>query len=127
TCRKLGVQTVAVYSEADAQSLHVEMADEAVLIGGPRASESYLNAGAVIHAALATGCDAIHPGYGFLSENVDFAESCAKADIRFVGPSASAIRVMSYKGAARQVAQACGVPLLPGYDGDNQDDDSLLL
>lgn len=122
TCRRLGVRTVAVFSDADEGSLHTLMADDAVLIGGARAAESYLNIAAIIDAARKTGCEAIHPGYGFLSENANFAEACDAAGICFIGPSAATIRSMSYKGAARQIAESCGVPLLPGYDGDEQDE-----
>ena len=122
TCRKLGISTVAICSEADIDSLHAQSADELVVVGGPRAADSYLNIDAVIAAAASTGAEAIHPGYGFLSENADFAEACVKAGIRFVGPSVEALRAMSYKGAARQIAKLCGVPILPGYDGAEQDD-----
>ncbi len=125
TCRRLGLPTVAVCSEADIGSLHAQSADEAVVIGGPRATDSYLNIASVIDAAVATGADAIHPGYGFLSENAAFAEACASTGITFIGPGVEALRAMSYKGAARQIARGCGVPILPGYDGPAEDDTIL--
>jgi 3-methylcrotonyl-CoA carboxylase alpha subunit len=121
TCRRLGVQTVAVYSDADAQSLHVRVADEAVHIGPSPAQESYLNIPRIIAAAQASGAEAIHPGYGFLSENEDFAEACEQAGIVFIGPPASAIRAMGSKSAAKALMQEAGVPLTPGYHGPNQD------
>ncbi|MEM9099313.1 MAG: biotin carboxylase N-terminal domain-containing protein, partial [Pseudomonadota bacterium] len=101
TARSMGVATVAVYSEADANALHVEMADEAVLIGPPPVAESYLQADRIVEAALATGAEAIHPGYGFLSENPDFVEKIEAAGLVFIGPPASAIRAMGLKDAAK--------------------------
>jgi 3-methylcrotonyl-CoA carboxylase alpha subunit len=120
-CAELGVRTVAVYSEADARALHVRQADEAVCIGPAPAAQSYLNIAAIIAAALETGAEAVHPGYGFLSENADFAQACADAGLVFVGPSPAAMRAMGSKIAAKQLAASLGVPLLPGYDGANQD------
>ncbi|MBV9967711.1 MAG: acetyl/propionyl/methylcrotonyl-CoA carboxylase subunit alpha [Alphaproteobacteria bacterium] len=121
TARRMGIATVAVYSEADANALHVAMADEARLIGPPPARDSYLNIAAVIEAARQSGAEAIHPGYGFLSENADFAEACANAGLVFIGPPAEAIRAMGSKAAAKSLMQAHGVLVVPGYHGDAQD------
>ncbi len=121
TARRLGIRTVAVFSEADANSRHVRLADEAVLVGAAPARESYLDAGKILAAARAAGAQAIHPGYGFLSENEDFAEACEKAGIVFVGPPASAIRAMGSKSEAKSIMGKAGVPLTPGYHGDDQD------
>ncbi len=125
TARRLGIRTVAVHSNIEAQALHVEMADAAVLIGGASAGESYLNGTAIIEAARARGAQAIHPGYGFLSENAQFAEDCSANGIVFIGPPASAMRAMASKSAAKQLMQASDVPVLPGYHGDAQDKASL--
>ncbi len=121
TCRQLGIGTVAVYSDADAKALHVELADEAVHLGPAPARESYLRGDAVLDAARRTGAEAIHPGYGFLSENAAFAEACEAAGVVFIGPPASAIAAMGSKSAAKQIMEAAGVPLVPGYHGDDQD------
>jgi 3-methylcrotonyl-CoA carboxylase alpha subunit len=126
TARKLGIKTVAVYSEADAHARHVAACDEAVLIGPAPAKESYLLGDKIIAVALATGAQAIHPGYGFLSENAGFAEACAKAGLVFIGPPASAIHAMGSKSAAKALMEKANVPLVPGYHGDNQDADFLL-
>jgi len=120
TARRLGVRTVAVYSEADAGAPHVAEADEAVLIGPPPVRESYLKADAILAAARQTGAAAIHPGYGFLSENADFAEAVAAAGIVWVGPPPAAIRAMGLKDAAKRLMAAAGVPTTPGYLGDDQ-------
>lgn len=120
TARRLGVHVIAVYSDADAGAMHVDAADEALNIGPEAPSESYLNIDAVIAAARATGADAIHPGYGFLSENARFAEACSQAGITFVGPSADAMRAMGDKAASKNVMEAAGVPLMPGYHGEDQ-------
>ncbi|WP_209425856.1 biotin carboxylase N-terminal domain-containing protein [Pararhodobacter sp. SW119] len=125
TARAMGVGTVAVYSEADASALHVEMADAAVAIGGPAPKDSYLKGAAIIDAALATGAQAIHPGYGFLSENPDFVEAVEAAGLTFIGPSASAIRAMGLKDAAKKLMEEAGVPVVPGYHGTNQDPEHL--
>src|SRR5215212_9825985 len=125
TCRRLGIRTVAVYSEADAGARHVRLADEAVLIGPPPARESYLRIDAVLDAAKATGAEAIHPGYGFLSENEDFASACAREGIVFIGPPVAAIRAMGSKSAAKRLMEQAGVPLVPGYHGDIQDPEFL--
>jgi 3-methylcrotonyl-CoA carboxylase alpha subunit len=121
TARRLGILTVAVYSEADREALHVEFADEAWPIGPSPARESYLNIRAILDAARKSGAEAVHPGYGFLSENAEFAESCAQAQIVFIGPPASAIRTMGSKAAAKVLMQRHGVPLVPGYHGEDQD------
>ncbi|MCL1528925.1 acetyl/propionyl/methylcrotonyl-CoA carboxylase subunit alpha [Xanthomonas nasturtii] len=120
TCRKLGIATVAVYSDADRDARHVRLADEAVHIGASPAQQSYLRGEAILHAARATGAQAIHPGYGFLSENAAFAEACAHAGVVFIGPPAAAIRAMGDKSAAKALMQRAGVPLTPGYHGDEQ-------
>jgi acetyl-CoA carboxylase biotin carboxyl carrier protein len=116
-CRELGVQTVAVYSEADRESLHVRFADDDVCIGPPPGRESYLNIPRLIAAAEITGADAIHPGYGFLAENAEFAETCAASNITFIGPTADQIRVMGDKAAARKAMSDVGVPIVPGTPG----------
>src|SRR5438067_4040788 len=116
-CRELGIATVAVYSEADVDSLHVQLADEAVCIGPAPSVESYLKIDRIISAAEITDVDAVHPGYGFLAENAHFAEICASCNIKFIGPSPSAIRAMGDKNAARDHAIKAGVPVSPGSDG----------
>jgi 3-methylcrotonyl-CoA carboxylase alpha subunit len=121
TCKRLGVRTVAVYSDADVYARHVAMADEAVHIGASPATESYLQAGRIIEAAKAAGAEAIHPGYGFLSENADFADEVAKAGLIWVGPTAATIRSMGLKDEAKRIAEEAGVPVLPGYRGEAQD------
>ncbi len=121
TARRMGIATVAVHSEADAEARHVRLADEAVLIGPAPARESYLVAERILDAARQTGAQAIHPGYGFLSENADFADACAAAGIVFIGPPASAIRAMGLKSASKALMERAGVPLTPGYHGAEQD------
>jgi 3-methylcrotonyl-CoA carboxylase alpha subunit len=121
TARRMGITTVAVYSEADARARHVALADEAWPIGAAPARESYLVGHRIIDAALAAGAEAIHPGYGFLSENADFAEACAGAGIVFIGPPVAAIRAMGSKSAAKTLMEKAGVPLVPGYHGEAQD------
>ncbi len=121
TCRQMGVGTVAVYSDVDAQAKHVEMADLAVHIGAAPPAESYLQGARIIEAALATGAKAIHPGYGFLSENPDFVMAVEAAGLAFIGPSAEAIRAMGLKDAAKTLMAEAGVPVVPGYHGDDQD------
>lgn len=125
TAQHMGMRTIAVYSEADAQALHVALADECVCLGPAPATESYLAVEKVIAAAKATGAEAIHPGYGFLSENADFAQACEAAGIIFVGPPASAIQTMGSKMASKRLMQSAGVPVLPGYHGENQDPEVL--
>jgi acetyl-CoA carboxylase biotin carboxylase subunit len=122
-CRELGIKTVAVYSEADENQLHVKFADEDVCIGPPRSADSYLNVPAVISAAEITGADAIHPGYGFLSESAYLAEVCEACHIKFIGPDPQVIRLMGDKARARRVMKKAGVPILPGSDGpiDNEE------
>jgi 3-methylcrotonyl-CoA carboxylase alpha subunit len=121
TARRLGVQTVAVYSDADANSKHVRVCDEAVHIGGNAAKDSYLQWQRILEAAKATGAQAVHPGYGFLSENEAFATACAEAGVVFIGPPASAIAAMGSKSAAKALMEKASVPLVPGYHGDNND------
>jgi 3-methylcrotonyl-CoA carboxylase alpha subunit len=126
TARRMGIQTVAVYSEADSGARHVRLADQAVCIGPPPARESYLDAARILAAARAAGAEAIHPGYGFLSENEDFAEACAAAGIAFIGPPPAAIRAMGSKSEAKRLMAAAGVPLTPGYHGEEQEGGYLL-
>lgn len=121
TARRMGIATVAVYSDADARGLHVEMADEAVRIGPAPVSESYLDIAAILDAARRTGADAVHPGYGFLSENPEFVEQVDKAGLIFIGPSASVIRAMGLKDAAKKLMEKVGVPVVPGYHGEAQE------
>ncbi len=121
TCRRLGIQTVAVYSEADATAQHVRQADLAYPIGGPRPQDSYLRGDAIVEAAKKSGAQAIHPGYGFLSENADFADACEKAGIVFIGPRAESMRKMGSKAGAKELMAAHGVPVVPGYTGEDQD------
>src|SRR6266542_2840464 len=125
-CRELGVQTVAVYSEADRESLHVRFADDDVCIGPALARESYLNIPRIIAAAEIAGADAIHPGYGFLAENAEFAETCVASNISFIGPTAEQIRVMGDKAAARKAMQVVGVPIIPGTPGGIEDPEEVL-
>ncbi|MCZ4304884.1 acetyl/propionyl/methylcrotonyl-CoA carboxylase subunit alpha [Zoogloeaceae bacterium G21618-S1] len=125
TARRMGIKTVAVYSEADANARHVRMADEAVLIGPAAVKESYLVIDKIIGAAKQTGAQAIHPGYGFLSENEDFCHACDEAGIVFIGPPVAAIHAMGSKSEAKKIMGAAGVPLTPGYHGDDQDPDLL--
>ncbi|MEM6587944.1 MAG: acetyl/propionyl/methylcrotonyl-CoA carboxylase subunit alpha [Pseudomonadota bacterium] len=121
TARRMGVRCVAVYSDADAQARHVAMADQAVHVGGVAPAESYLRGDRIIEAALETGAQAIHPGYGFLSENPEFVEAVEAAGLTFIGPSAVAIRAMGLKDAAKRVMEEAGVPVVPGYHGESQD------
>src|SRR5690242_2709573 len=125
TARRLGIRTVAVYSDADAKALHVRMADEAVHIGPSPARESYLRGDRIIEAAKATGAEAIHPGYGFLSENADFAQDVIDAGLIWVGPKPDSIRAMGLKDAAKKLMAEAGVPVTPGYLGENQDPKQL--
>ena len=120
TAKRLGLRTVAIYSDADRGAMHVSLADEAVLIGPAPAKDSYLHIAAIIEAAQAAGAEAIHPGYGFLSENADFAQACADAGLVFVGPSAATIRLMGSKSAAKGLMESSGVPVVPGYHGEDQ-------
>ncbi|HTZ35411.1 MAG TPA: acetyl/propionyl/methylcrotonyl-CoA carboxylase subunit alpha [Stellaceae bacterium] len=125
TARRMGIATVAVFSEADAEALHVAMADEARPIGPPPARDSYLNAAAIVAAAKAAGAEAIHPGYGFLAENAGFAEACAASGLVFIGPPPAAMRAMGSKAAAKALMEAAGVPVVPGYHGADQDPEHL--
>jgi 3-methylcrotonyl-CoA carboxylase alpha subunit len=126
TCRVMGIPTVAVYSEADRGALHPREAGEAVLLGPAEAARSYLDIDALLAAAKRTGADAVHPGYGFLSQNADFAEAVARAGLTFIGPPPAVHRAMGDKQAARRRMAASGVPVVPGYDGDDQSDRALL-
>ena len=126
-CKELGIQTVAVYSEADRESLHVRFADDDVCIGPPPSRDSYLKIPRLIAAAEITGADAIHPGYGFLAENAEFAETCAASNITFIGPTAAQIRVMGDKAAARTAMTAAEVPIIPGTPGPVEDVDEALV
>jgi acetyl-CoA carboxylase, biotin carboxylase subunit len=125
-CRELGIQTVAVYSEADRESLHVRFADDDVCIGPPPSRDSYLRIPRLIAAAEITGADAIHPGYGFLAENAEFAETCAASNVTFIGPTADQIRVMGNKASARKTMMEVGVPIVPGTPGPVEDVDAAL-
>ena len=116
-CKEMGIRTVAVFSKADAESIHVALADEAICIGEAAAKDSYLNQERIISAAIASKAQAIHPGYGFLAENADFARACADNDLVFIGPSAECIERMGDKSSARETMKACGVPTVPGSDG----------
>jgi len=116
-CREMGIKTLAVYSEADVQSLHVQLADEAICIGGPRSSDSYLRADRIMSAAEIADVDAIHPGYGFLSENAKFAEQCESCNIKFIGPKSRSIKMMGDKSIAKDTVRKAGVPIVPGSDG----------
>jgi len=124
-CKELGISTVAVYSEADRNSLHVRFADEAVCIGPPRSSESYLNIPQVISAAEITNVDAIHPGYGFLSENANFAKVCEASEITFIGPKPEIIEMMGEKDRARREVKTAGLPTIPGSDGIVEGEEQL--
>ena len=121
TARRMAIRTVAVYSDADANAKHVAACDEAVHIGGSSPKESYLRWEKIIAAAQATGAQAIHPGYGFLSENEEFAQACSKAGLVFIGPPASAIKAMGLKAESKRLMALAGVPLVPGYHGAEQD------
>jgi 3-methylcrotonyl-CoA carboxylase alpha subunit len=127
TAKALGLRTVAVYSEADQDALHVAMADDAILLGPARARDSYLNMDRIIAAARATGAEAVHPGYGFLSESAEFAQRCLDAGLVFVGPTAAMISAMGSKSGSKALMEAADVPLVPGYHGDAQDDATLAI
>src|SRR5204862_4671843 len=126
TARRLGYGVVAVYSDADRDALHVREADEGVHIGGALPAQSYLRIEAIIAAAKASGADAVHPGYGFLAENEEFARAGRDAGLVFIGPSPEAIKAMGNKAAAKDIMRAAGVPCLPGYQGADQSDDVIL-
>ena len=126
TARRLGYGVVAVYSDADRDALHVRAADQAIRIGGALPAQSYLRIEAIIAAAKAGGADAIHPGYGFLAENEDFAQACRDAGLVFIGPSPEAIKAMGNKAGAKAIMQAAGVPCVPGYQGADQSDGAML-
>ncbi|MFN5483289.1 MAG: biotin carboxylase N-terminal domain-containing protein, partial [Bradyrhizobium sp.] len=122
SARAMGLRTVAVYSEADREAMHVALADEAVLLGPARARDSYLNIERVIAAAKQTGAEAVHPGYGFLSENAEFAQACLDAGLVFVGPTAGMMTAMGSKSGSKALMEKAGVPLVPGYHGEAQDE-----
>jgi acetyl-CoA carboxylase biotin carboxylase subunit len=127
-CRELGIKSLAIYSEADVQSLHVQLADEAICIGGPKSADSYLRADRIIAAAEIADVDAIHPGFGFLSENAEFAEQCESCNIKFIGPPSAAIRNMGDKAVAKETVKKAGVPVVPGSDGPvSNEDDAVKL
>lgn len=126
-CKELGIRTVAVYSEADRYSLHVRFADEAICIGPPRSADSYLNVASIISAAEITGADAVHPGYGFLSENASFAEVCETSKLTFIGPRPEVIRLMGDKDKARKTMSELGIPVLPGSNGPVQSEAQALV
>ena len=125
-CREMDIEPVCVYSQADRDALHVQLAEQSYCIGPSRSAESYLNIEAILTVAKATGCDAVHPGYGFLSENADFADACAQAGLTFIGPSGDVIRAMGNKAAARELMQRAGVPVVPGSDGAVEDAQQAL-
>ena len=125
TAHRMGIRVVAVYSDADADARHVALADEAFNIGPAPSSESYLKADKIIEVAKESGAQAVHPGYGFLSENTQFAEACEANNIVFIGPPSSAIAAMGSKSAAKAIMEKAGVPLVPGYHGDDQSPDTL--
>ena len=120
TCRRLGIHSIAVYSDADAHGRHVRLADEAWHLGGSKPADSYLRADRIIEIARAASAQAIHPGFGFLSENADFAEAVEQAGLRFVGPTAASMRKMDSKAGAKELMKAAGVPVVPGYTGDRK-------
>lgn len=125
TARRLGVRTVAIYSDADHKSLHMESADEAYNVGPAASQQSYLRGDKIIEIAKKSNCQAIHPGYGFLSESVEFAEKCESEGVIFMGPPASAIRDMGIKSTSKHIMSAAGVPVINGYHGDDQSDEKL--
>ncbi|HEX2631274.1 MAG TPA: biotin carboxylase N-terminal domain-containing protein, partial [Bradyrhizobium sp.] len=126
TARAMGLRTVAVYSEADRDAMHVDMADEAVLLGPARARDSYLSIPRILEAARQSGAEAIHPGYGFLSESAEFSQSCVDAGLVFVGPTASMISAMGSKSGSKLLMEKAGVPLVPGYHSEAQDETTLM-
>jgi 3-methylcrotonyl-CoA carboxylase alpha subunit len=125
TARRMGIRSIAVFSEADAKAQHVSLADAAYPIGPARASDSYLRIDRILDAARASGAEAIHPGYGFLSENAGFAEACAEVGIAFIGPPPAAIRAMGSKAESKRLMEEAGVPIVPGYHGEVQDEAHL--
>src|ERR1700709_515554 len=125
TAKAMGLRTVAVYSEADRDAMHVAMADEAVLLGPARARDSYLNIERVIEAAQKSGAEAVHPGYGFLSENAEFAQACVDAGLVFVGPTAAMMTAMGSKSGSKTLMEQAVVPLVPGFHGEAQDEKTL--
>ena len=126
-CKEWGIQTVAIHSDVDRNSMHVRLADESICVGPHQAANSYLNIPAIMSAIELTNSEAVHPGYGFLSENAEFAEQCIKNKIDFIGPSAEAIRLMGDKITSREIAKSAKVPLVPGTDGEVNDDEALEI
>lgn len=116
-CKEIGIKTVAIYSEADKDSIHTQLADEAICVGGPKSKDSYLNVSNILSAAIITKCNAIHPGFGFLSENSGFAEMCEECNIKFIGPSSDTIKMMGNKSKAREIMKKANVPVIPGTEG----------
>lgn len=116
-CKELGIQTVAIYSEADKDAMHTQLADEAICVGKPKSKDSYLNESNIISAAVITKCNAIHPGFGFLSENAEFASICEECNIKFIGPSSKTISIMGDKARAREIMKNADVPVIPGSNG----------
>ena len=125
-CKELGVKTVAVYSEVDKDALHTQLADEAVCIGPAMPRDSYLNITNILSACVLTGADAIHPGFGFLSENPKFAKMCRQCNIKFIGPDYETIEFMGNKAEARKIMKISGVPVVPGYEGEIRDENHAL-
>jgi acetyl/propionyl-CoA carboxylase alpha subunit len=125
-CQEMGIKTIAVYSDVDSHFPHVQIADEAINLGDPTPSESYLNIPKIIKIAQSTYAEAIHPGYGFLAENPDFAKACQDSGIKFIGPKAEVIRLIGDKIEAKKTMEKAGVPVIPGYHGEKQDMDTLL-
>ena len=116
-CKELGLKTVAIYSEIDKDAMHTELADEAICVGTSKSKDSYLNESNIISAAVVTGCNAIHPGFGFLSEKSSFASMCEECNIKFIGPSSETINIMGDKSIAREIMKKSGVPVIPGSNG----------
>ena len=126
-CRELGIKTVAIYSEVDKDAMHTQLADEAICVGKPRSRDSYLNEINIISAAVITKCNAIHPGFGFLSENSYFASICNESNIKFIGPSSETIGIMGHKSKAREIMKNAGVPVIPGSDGIIKDIENAYI
>ena len=116
-CKELGIKTVAIYSDADKEAMHTQLADEAICVGAGKSKDSYLNEINIISAAVTTKCNAIHPGFGFLSENAEFASICEECNIKFIGPSSETMSIMGNKSRARDIMKSAGVPVVPGSDG----------
>ncbi|MDU3724279.1 MAG: biotin carboxylase N-terminal domain-containing protein, partial [Clostridium celatum] len=126
-CKELGIKTVAIYSEADKEAMHTQLADEAICVGTSKSKDSYLNESNIISAAVITGCNAIHPGFGFLSEKASFANMCEECNIKFIGPSSETISIMGNKSKAREIMKNASVPVIPGSDGTIKNLDEAIL